>query len=236
MLVAGLASRASAQNIDALYSARIGGVTVGHARVGGAVSRSSYRIRIWGNYAVPGIFTGEFDVAATGSVVDRDRLLPSTYHSTSSYHSPFSGRRHRTISIAFDSQNVARITIDPPLTPDEEKDRVPLVESDRRGVIDPASGLLATVLHASSSGNGCPGTERVFSGLSRFDLSGLGGRASEGLAVCQVRFQPVAGHRRSAIPRAATIVLPPKEPEVVRLPATIEVSLPVGSIMIERTN
>lgn len=211
-------------------------MTVAQARVSGVVARSSYRIRIWGNYAVPGIFTGTFDVAAAGAVVDRDRLLPSTYHSSSNYQSPFSGRRNRTISLVFDKENVARITIDPPLTPDEEKDRVPLLDADRQGVIDPASGLLATVLRASSSVDGCPGTERVFSGLSRFDLSGSSGRASEGLAVCHVRFQPVAGHRRTTTGRSANIVLPSTVFGVARLPTTIEVRLPVGSIVIERTN
>src|SRR4030088_2338599 len=89
MLAAGVIPRASAQNIDAAYSARIAGMTVAQARVSGVVARSSYRIRIWGNYAVPGIFTGTFDVAAAGAVVDRDRLLPSTYHSYSNYQSPF---------------------------------------------------------------------------------------------------------------------------------------------------
>jgi Protein of unknown function (DUF3108) len=236
MLVAWVIPRASAQNIEATYSARIAGITVGQARVSGAVSRSSYRIRIWGTYAVPGIFSGAFDVAAAGAVVSSDRLLPSSYRSSSSYWSPFSGQRNRTISLIFSQENATRITIDPPLTPDEEKDRVPLLDTDRQAVIDPASGLLATVMRVSSRVDGCPGTERVFSGLSHFDLSGSGGRPSEGPAVCAVRFQPVAGHRRTTIGRSANIILPSKEYGVARLPTTIEVRLPVGSIVIERTN
>ena len=85
LLTAGTIPKVCAQIFDASYTARIAGLNVGQARITGDVTRSSYRIRIRGNYAVPGFFSGAFDGAATGAITNRVRLSPFSYYSTFNY-------------------------------------------------------------------------------------------------------------------------------------------------------
>src|ERR1700722_5682831 len=75
---------AAAQALEADYSASFAGIPVGQVRVTGAVTPTSYWVRIVGDYNSLG-FRGDFDGRVTGAVVGGTRLSPSTYQSSSAY-------------------------------------------------------------------------------------------------------------------------------------------------------
>jgi hypothetical protein len=164
----------AAQILEADYSATFAGFLVGQAHVTGAVTSTSYWVRIVGDYNAVG-FRGEFDGKVTGLVVGGTRFSPSAYRSSSTYQSPFSGRRTRLATVLFENGEIAHYAIEPPLTPTEESHRVPLGDPRQEGVVDPITAVVALVVRSSVSRDGCSGTGRLFSGLSRFDIKAIPG-------------------------------------------------------------
>ena len=226
---------ANAQNLDAEYSAKIAGISVGEAHVTGILGQASYRIRVVVNYEVLG-FSGSFDGAVVGSVINVTGLSPTDYQSSSTFKSPFSGRWARTTTIVFEKGKIAHYTIEPPLTQPEERYRVPLGDPLKEGVVDPISGIVAQLLRASATQDRCYGTDHVFTGVNSFDLKGTAGaRTAAGESTCLVGFYPVAGHLRKTSASFVSIVLASRDQTTLKLPDRLEVPLPVGALVVERT-
>jgi hypothetical protein len=146
---------------------------------------------------------------------------------------------------------VKDLVVEPPTTP--HPDRVPLTDSHRRGIFDPMSATLIRV-----PGNGdtvspeaCRRTLPVFDGRMRFDLQLSFNRieqvhAQKGyqgpVAVCSVRFVPVAGHvpERPAIKYLAAqhdmeIWLAPIAGTRVVVPYKVSLPTPIGRGVLEAT-
>ncbi|MFC5555369.1 DUF3108 domain-containing protein [Methylobacterium iners] len=227
------AQPAAGQTIDASYGARLAGVSVGQGRISGAVTASSYRVSISGRYSLLG-FGGTFEAGANGAVAGGSRVVPESYRTTGS------GRRTRTTMVTFQGGNAVDARIEPALDAEEKEGRVPLDDSHRRDVVDPLSGLVAQVLRASLGDDPCAGLARVFSGITRFDVS-LAPAVSkpDGERTCQATYRPIAGHRAdgsvAAAGRAITVAYPvARRAGEARLPSRIEVPLAVGTLVIER--
>jgi hypothetical protein len=115
--------------------------------------------------------------------------------------------RPRHVEIAYASGEVSSLRIDPPLH--EDGDREEVTAAQRRGTIDPISGILALV-RAVSDGHGCAVRVPVFDGRRRYDIV-FADRGQQSLRetrysvfagaarLCDFQFEPIAGYmqRRS---------------------------------------
>jgi hypothetical protein len=198
-----------------------------------------------------GMTTGLLRVFATGDgngtsrgAVRGDNLAPALYVSTIN-----NDKKVEELKIVMSAGNVKDLVVEPPTTP--HPDRVPLTDAHRRGIVDPMSATLIRV-----PGNGdpispeaCRRTLPVFDGRMRFDLQ-LGFNRIEQVhthkgyqgpvAVCGVRFVPVAGHvpDRPAIKYLAAqhdmeIWLAPIAGTRVVVPYKISLPTPLGRAVLE---
>lgn len=161
-----------------------------------------------GGYAVVGsarvagiaklVSRGHGTVSAKGTFID-GYPAPSAYMTNSE-----SEKKKEDIRIAFANAAVSSFSVVPPTEP--SKDRIPLTENDRTGVVDPMSAAIISV-----PGNGdllspdnCKRTIPIFDGRQRYDLvfsyertdnakdiKGYNGK----LLVCRVDYRPIAGHK-----------------------------------------
>lgn len=197
---AGAPDAAKAQGkLDARYVVTLAGITIG---------RGAWAIDIAdGHYtaAASGMTTGLVRLFASGhgssaarGAVRNGQLAPSTYASNLA-----SGDKAEDIRIVLQNGAVKDVSIDPPAQPHPE--RLPVADQHRRGVVDPMSAALVRVGGTGDtvSAEACNRTVAVFDGRMRYDLrlsfkrfeAVRAGRGYEGpVAVCAVRFAPLAGH------------------------------------------
>lgn len=96
------------------------------------------------------------------------------------------------------------------VTEEPEAQRSPLTDGHRKDVVSPLH-LLAQILSADSLRDVdrlCAGRSSVFTGLTRFDIEGLGRTtlaAADGTQRCRLRYVPVAGQRIDAGARPAEV-------------------------------
>ena len=154
----------------------------------------------------------------------------------------------RTIRMSLAANAVTGVDISPPFV--DRPDRIPLTDKDTRGVVDPVG---AFVVPAPAKGPlvgpaSCDRTIPVFDGYTRFDVSlsyvGLREVSAKGykgpVAVCAVRYVPIAGHRRD---RPATkfmadnkdleVWLAPIDGARVLVPFRVSVRTMIGMTVIE---
>jgi hypothetical protein len=110
------------------------------------------------------------------------------------------------IMMTFDAAGVSVLTIDPPLPPTPAgSQRVPVSATDRKGVLDPLSGLLVIANSDPILGpQTCQRRIPIFDGRRRYDVALTFKRmddlkANTGYAgpviVCSIRVVPISGHR-----------------------------------------
>jgi hypothetical protein len=243
-----LCGGANAQGrLDAHYVATLAGLQIG---------KGAWVIEIGDDQfsaTATGMTTGLLRVFATGDgngtargAVRGDNLAPTLYVSTIN-----NDKKVEELKIVMSAGNVKDLFVEPPTTP--HPDRVPVTDAHRRGILDPMSATLIRV-----PGNGdpvspeaCRRTLPVFDGRMRFDLQLSFNRieqvhAREGyqgpVAVCGVRFVPVAGHvpERLAIKYLAAqhdmeIWLAPIAGTRVVVPYKISLPTPLGRGVLEAT-
>jgi hypothetical protein len=143
---------------------------------------------------------------------------------------------------------VTEIQINPPF--EERPDRVPVLETHQRGIIDPLSAVVAVTAARGKADDpaNCNRTLPVFDGTQRFNISlsyaetrtvqkpGYSGP----VLVCNVRYSPVAGHRptRPAVKfmeenRDMSVWLAPVEGTRMLVPLRISVRTMVGTTVVE---
>jgi hypothetical protein len=114
------------------------------------------------------------------------------------------------VRMAISAGVVKEVTVDPPLVP--SPDRVPVTDAHRKGVTDPMSAVLISVAGTGDvvTPDACKRKLAVFDGRQRSDLDLVFKRMDKVKAetgyqgpvvVCQVLYNPIAGHRpeRAAI-------------------------------------
>jgi hypothetical protein len=243
-----LSGGATAQGrLDAHYVATLAGLQIG---------KGAWTIEIGDDQfsaTANGMTTGLLRVFATGDgngtsrgAVRGDNLAPALFVSTIN-----NDKRVEELKIVISAGNVKDLFVEPPATP--HPDRVPLTDAHRHGIMDPMSATLIRV-----PGNGdpispeaCRRTLPVFDGRMRFDLHLSFNRIEHvrtrkgydgPVAVCGVRFIPVAGHvpERPAIKYLAAqhdmeMWLAPIAGTRVVVPYKISLPTPLGLGVLEAT-
>ncbi len=228
----------------ATYNVSLLGLPIGTAGITGEIRRTSYRIEARAKLTGLAWLASNSRGAADGSgaIVD-GRILPQTYAVTAA-----NSRITRTMRMSLAGSAVTGVDISPPF--EDKPDRVPLRDSDKRGVLDPIGAFLVTVPDGVPlvGPAACNRTIPVFDGYTRFDvrLTYVGERRvttggySGPVAVCAVRYVPIAGHRPDrpgtrfmAENKNIEVWLAPIESARVLLPYRISVSTMIGTTVIE---
>ena len=191
-----LGGPARSASLDARYDMSLLGLTLGTASLTGGIDGSSYKLDLAAKMTgLVGGFTGGRGSGAASGSLNGARLSPTSFAVSSA-----SSSESRTVRMALDSNNVAAVEIEPPI--EAKADRVPLNDGHRRNIVDPLSAFLMPV-NGKGLANACNRTLQIFDGAARYDikLSAAGTREvklegySGPVAVCQVRYVPIAGHR-----------------------------------------
>lgn len=246
--VAILAPAAQAQGrLDARYVAKLSGIPIGKGAwvveinadqfVAAATGGTSGLLRV--------VASGEGRSSARGKVAN-GQLIPAAFASTI-----VSGKKTDQVRLGLASGTVKEVSIEPEPTPNPE--RVPLADSNRRGVSDPMTASLVRVPGNSDpvSADACRNTVSVFDGQMRYDIKlefkrieavkaekGYQGPA----VVCGLYFSPIAGHvpGRAAIKylvaqRKIEVWLAPIAGTRTLAPFRVTVPTPLGTGTLEAT-
>ncbi len=186
----------------ASYGISISGINIGEAVAESRFLGNTYAAAISGNTSGPSRLVSDASARLAGSGrFSGGRVLPSTY-SLETMENGFATH----VRMAMRAGKVTDVSAVPGLLP--TKDRVPVTDRNKIGVVDPMSAFLVPLDGAGGLPNGhkaCDRTVKVFDGWTRYDIAlyykatqAVDGRA-EGYAgpviVCGARYVPVAGHR-----------------------------------------
>lgn len=176
------------------YTATLLGLTIASVDLGLTIGDGRYRTRLdWRTRGLLEVFAGSRGtVEARGSVAEA-RPRPADYTLAG-------GRRSEPLDVHLVSADgVTRIDrAEPPMRP--KPDTVPLGPSHFAGTVDPLSALIMAA--PRPGGDACDRTLPILDGWTRYDLR-LAAKAKEDvrraglsgpIAVCGVRYLPIAGH------------------------------------------
>ena len=143
-------------------------------------------------------------------------------------------------------------SVNPPT--EESKDRIPVREEHRTGVVDPMSAAIITVPGTADmlSPDNCKRTVPIFDGRQRYDLvfsyeridtakdiKGYNGK----LLVCRVDYRPIAGYKPDKLNvkymqdnRNIFVWLAPVEGTRVLFPARVSIVTLIGIVVVQAEN
>jgi hypothetical protein len=234
-----------AASLDAKYQVSLLGLTLGTANLSGGVDSSGYKLDIVAKLTglIGGFTGGRGSGAATGNI-NGGKPMPATFAISSA-----SSSESRTVRMALGGGNVQAIEIDPPI--DFKPDRVPLTDNHKRNILDPLSAFLMPVEAKGGGASACNRTLPIFDGAARYDIkmNYAGSREvkldgySGPVAVCQVRYVPIAGHRAlrpstkfMAENKEISVWLAPVAGTNVTVPVRISVKTMIGTAVIEASS
>jgi hypothetical protein len=187
--------------LNARYSISLLGLTVGQGTWDVEINGDEYsekaRSRISGMATT--LINGEASASTLGTL-QKDRALPALFEADVKTDVEID-----KIRMELDAAGVTDLVVDPPFLP-ARKERVPVTEAHRKGVLDPLSAGLVIVAGSDDllKPQSCPGRIPVFDGRRRFDVDlnfmrvetvkAEGGYQGPGI-VCSARLVPIAGHR-----------------------------------------
>jgi hypothetical protein len=198
-LLCGVPAKAADLSWNAHYDVRVTGIRVGAAHLKGRLDTSRYVLE--GSAELSGlarlITNGKGRVWATGTL-DRGRVRPETY-----VHDIIADDEPDHVTFTFARDRVSKLHVEP-AEDRPARDRVPLTEAHKAGVLDPLSSLLIPT-NSKLDRSICARTLPVFDGRQRFDLALAFDRlewfrvreasAEQPVVVCRIRYRPVVGHR-----------------------------------------
>ncbi len=239
------AAPAQAETFAINYSVRLLGLSVGTATLTGAMDPGGYKLAVTAQLTgVATVLSHARGAATATGVFVQGRVAPNTFATTSA-----NDTMTRTIRIAMQAGNVKAAQISPPFDP--WPDRIPILEQQKRNIIDPLSALIMPVASndAVIGPAACARTLPVFDGWTRFDvpLSYAGRRDIEvkgyagPVAVCTARYVPISGHRDRPVVkymadnRDMDVWLAPIGATRVNAPMRMSVETMVGKVVIEAT-
>jgi hypothetical protein len=234
-----------AATIQVDYAMTLAGLPIGAANLTGAIDDERYSLKLEGHLTglVGALSGGSRGAATANGALSGGRPVAAGFAATAR-----SSSSERILQIGLSSGNVTKVQIDPPF--EERPDRVPLGEADKRGVLDPLSGLVAVAANRAAPLDpaNCNRTIPVFEGTQRFNvvLSFAETRPVKkpgyvgNVLVCNARYVPIAGHRpgRPAVQfmvenRDMSVWLAPVEGARVLVPLRIAVRTMIGTSVIE---
>jgi len=191
---------ADAEMLHVTYSLSLVGLPIGVANLDANLTQSSYTIDAHAKITGLAYLFSRARGASSGqgAIVD-SRVVPASFATIAS-----NAIMTRTIRMSLSANTVTGVDITPPF--DDKPDRVPLTDHDKQGVVDPIGAVIVPV-PAKGPLIGPAACDRripVFDGYTRFDidLTYVGERdvSTKGysgpVAVCAIRYVPIAGHRR----------------------------------------
>jgi hypothetical protein len=184
--------------LHVVYEISLTGIPIGIASLDGTVNGRRYDLVLTSRFTgLVGLVMGlKIDAKSQGTASDT-QIIPSRYDLTVA-----SSGNKRTVLMKLTTGDVTTLEVDPPLP--ERPDRVPVLPEHKKGIVDPLGGLLFPLSDAAMGKPlNCERSIPVFDGAARFDIN-LTPDHEETLkiigydgpvAVCSVRYVPVAGHR-----------------------------------------
>jgi hypothetical protein len=244
--LAGAASFASAEPLNARYDILVGGLVVGKASISGEVGPKSYSLSLSASMTgLIGAVTGGKGSASSNGRFSGGRAVSGGYALRAS-----NGSQSRTVRIAMSGGNAQRPVVDPPFVASPE--RAPVTDQHRRGVVDPLSALLMPVKGGDPFDKAnCNRTIPVFDGAQRFDVKlsfarfedvNIKGYRGPAL-VCAARYAPLGGHFPKR-PQTKLLIenrelsawLAPVEGGAVLAPVQINIKTAMGMMTISARN
>lgn len=240
------ATAAPAETLHATYSIELIGLPIGIADVSAQIANSRYSVEARAHLSGVASWIKNARGASTGSgELYQGKVSPATF-ATSATNDTMT----RTIRMSLSGNTVVGVDISPPF--EERPDRVPLTEKDTRNVLDPVGAFVlpAPVGASPTSPAACARTLPIFDGYTRFDvsLSYVGERKvkTKGyagpVAICAVRYIPVAGHRRDrpatkfmAENRDMETWLAPVGNSGALMPYRVSIRTMIGTLTVEAT-
>ncbi len=190
----------AAETLRATYTLALIGLPIGVADVSAEFAGNRYNVEAHAHLTGVASWIKTARASSTGT----GELLEGQVHPATFATSAASDTMTRTIRMAIAGNAVAGVDISPPF--EERPDRVPLTERDTHNILDPVGAFVipAPVGSPPTSAAACDRTLPVFDGYTRFDitLGYVGERKvktkgySGPVAICSVRYTPIAGHRR----------------------------------------
>jgi hypothetical protein len=192
--------------LEARYTATLAGIPIGKGNWVISVGETRYSAAASGvTTGLMRVFTGGEGTTAVHGVLSGGKFVSAVYAATIK-------TRKKTDAVRFtvSGGDVKEFKIDPP--PEKDKERIPVTEAHKRGILDP---MTASLLRVPGKGDllapeACDRTLAIFDGRLRYDLRLAYKRmeevkAEKGYAgpavVCAVAFTPIAGY----VPSRATI-------------------------------
>ena len=238
---------ARADTFHSTYSISLIGIPVGVVEIAAAFSGARYSIEAHAKITgVASLVTSWRSSLAGAGEISGARVMPASFALTES-----NSTMTRTIRMAVSGNTVTGIDISPPYDP-PKGDMVPLSPRDKQGIVDPIGAALLPVpaSAAPTSPAACDRTLPVFDGATRFDLalSYVGERRVKTrgyagpVAVCAIRFAPVAGYRRDrpqikfwAENKDMEVWLVPVAGQNLLAPYRVSIRTPYGGLVVEAT-
>jgi hypothetical protein len=187
--------------LDASYTISFARIRVGDIAANAVFGDSEYAISARGSAGgvMKVLVDGEGSFTTRGAIKD-GHPVPTNFTSKI-----VSNTENSDVRMVLDEGNVKELAATPPLS----SDRVPIIEANRQGIVDPLTAMLFSAAAASEglSQEVCQHTLPIFDGHRRYDLKLAFKRmdkvtAQKGYAgpvvVCSVGFEPIAGHLASA--------------------------------------
>jgi Protein of unknown function (DUF3108) len=198
LLAAPLGDHAYAEGkLDASYSVSFGRIRVGEITATFVLDDKEYAISARGRAGgvMKTLVDGEGSFSTRGTITD-GQPVPTTFTSKI-----VSNAETSDVTMVLDEGSVKNLEIAPP----PRSGRVTVTEANRQGIVDP---LTAMLFSAAAEGDGlsqqaCRHTLPIFDGQQRYDLKLAFKRmdkvtAEKGyagpVAVCSLRYEPIAGH------------------------------------------
>jgi hypothetical protein len=238
---------ARAEVLRANYAIALIGLPIGVAEVQAQVANNHYSVTAQAHLSGIASWLKSARAASTGvGEIYEGHVSPSTFATSAT-----SDTMTRTIRMAVAGNAVVGVDIEPPFEP--RPDRVPLTEKDTHGILDPVGAFVlpAPVGEAPTSPAACNRTLPIFDGYTRFDISlaYVGERKvktkgySGPVAICSVRYIPIAGHRRDrpatkfmADNRDMEVWLAPVSGTGLLFPYRVSVRTMIGTLVGEATD
>jgi Protein of unknown function (DUF3108) len=201
LVIAALSDHAQAQGkLDASYTISFARIRVGDITATVVLGASEYAISARGHAGgvMKLLVDGEGSFTTRGTI-KHGRPVPTTFTSKI-----VSNGEASDVTMVLDEGSVKELAASPP----PGRERVPVTEANRQGIVDPLTAMLFSAAAASDGlpQEACQHTLPIFDGQQRYDLKLAFKRMDEVTAekgyagpvvVCSAGYEPIAGHRAS---------------------------------------
>ncbi len=196
LLAVSAPARSEPVRVYADYTVSLAGLPVGYLNFATVMDGRDYRLE---GSLRPSIFAGMF-ASIKGAADVSGRMGDATFLAAMLSVTYSTGEKDQRIEIEFDDGDVTA-TRHEPAKRQRKGDWVPVKPADLKAVLDPMSGLMIP-----SGARVCPRSLPIFDGDTRatLHLKPAGRRPfrtngfSGDVIVCKIRFEPVAGYRKSS--------------------------------------